>query len=94
MAHLSGVWVEAASPQADALDVANTVVDGIGNVVNGNTAQLASAINTPLQGLVSPMISFGASQLGLSGLPKSVGNSVQAPRNAVTVISTYLHSLD
>jgi len=65
------------------LTVANTVVDGIGDVVNGKPTKLAGAVNTALQGLVAPMIDFGAKQLGLGGLPQTVGNLVQAPRKAV-----------
>jgi RHS repeat-associated protein len=64
-------------------NVITTVVDGIGDVVNGNPSVLATAVTNGLKGLVVPMLKLGAKVLELDGLPKTVSELVQKPKTAV-----------
>ncbi len=54
-----------------------TVVNGITDILNGNTAGMAKAVEGALAKLISPVIDFLADYIGLGGLPDAIADLIR-----------------
>ncbi|MBN1209719.1 MAG: hypothetical protein JXB05_33025 [Myxococcaceae bacterium] len=54
-----------------------TVVNGIADILRGNTAGMARAVEQALARLISPVIAFLADYLGLGGLPDRIRGTIE-----------------
>ncbi len=60
-----------------------TVVNGIADLLRGNTAGMAKAIEQGLARLIAPVIDFLAGYLGLGNLPDRIRDAIQGMQNWV-----------
>lgn len=54
-----------------------TVVNGAADLVAGNTAGMARAVETALAGLIAPVIDFLAGYIGLGNLPETIADRIR-----------------